>query len=478
MSRAPSAAANRSACSSSVAPPTSTSALGRLAVSGPSRRPKPAASTTTWVGARGTAGGDSTTTPRRLAVRPRRRRRGPVGPRRHSVPCGRAQRRHRRPHARRGASLPARLPRQDDRRALRRPRDDRPGLKENFARDVALLRLVGMKPIVVHGGGWRIDELLATMGMPSRRHGGVRVTDAKTLTVVEMALDEINQELTGLVNRHGGRAVGHQRPGRPLHPRACRCEPRGRRRRRRLRRRRRGHRRRARRTCCCPSAFVPVILPLGVAEDGTAYHIDSDRLAGRLARALKAEKLILMTNARRHHRRARPPRVHPDRAARSRRCSPSTRSPTTWCRARAPPSRPCAKACARCHIIDGGVRERAAARGADGRRRRHRRALRRGAAFPRGQPRLPARTLDGEPPCPHRRPPPWTGIYPIAPTPFDDAGDLDLAGHAARARLHDRPGRRRDLHPGQLLGAVPAHRRRARRRCSSSAARTSPAACR
>ena len=169
-----------------------------------------------------------------------------------------------------------------------------PALKENFARDVALLRLVGMKPIVVHGGGWRIDELLAKMGMPSRRHGGVRVTDEKTLTVVEMALDEINQELTGLVNRHGGRAVGiNGQDGRFI-----RALPR-------------------------PAsdgvdvgfvgdvagidaelvhlllskAFVPVILPLGVAEDGTAYHIDSDRLASALARALKAEKLILMTNA-------------------------------------------------------------------------------------------------------------------------------------------------------------------------------------
>jgi len=169
-----------------------------------------------------------------------------------------------------------------------------PALKENFARDVALLRLVGMKPIVVHGGGWRIDELLATMGMPSRRHGGVRVTDAKTLTVVEMALDEINQELTGLVNRHGGRAVGiNGQDGRFI-----RAVP-----------------RRAADGVdvgfvgdvagidtelvhlLLSKAFVPVILPLGVAEDGTAYHIDSDRLAGALARALKAEKLILMTNA-------------------------------------------------------------------------------------------------------------------------------------------------------------------------------------
>ena len=171
-----------------------------------------------------------------------------------------------------------------------------PVLKENFARDVALLRLVGMKPIVVHGGGWRIDELLARMGIPTRRHRGMRVTDAKTLTVIEMALDEINQEITGLVNRHGGRAVG-------INGQDGRCI----------------------RAVPMPAAagddevdlgfvgdvagidaelvhlllsreFVPIVLPLGVAEDGTAYHIDSDRLAAALARALGAEKLILMTN--------------------------------------------------------------------------------------------------------------------------------------------------------------------------------------
>ena len=169
-----------------------------------------------------------------------------------------------------------------------------PVLKENFARDVALLRLVGMKPIVVHGGGWRIDELLATMGIPTRRHRGMRITDAKTLTVIEMALDEINQEITGLVNRHGGRAVG-------INGQDGRCI----------------------RAVPMPAAadavdlgfvgdvagidvelvhlllsreFVPVIMPLGVAEDGTALHIDSDRLAAALARALGAEKLILMTN--------------------------------------------------------------------------------------------------------------------------------------------------------------------------------------
>lgn len=175
-----------------------------------------------------------------------------------------------------------------------------PALKANFARDVALLRLVGMKPVVVHGGGWRIDEVLASMGMPVRRARGLRVTDAKTLTVVEMALDELNQELTGLINQHGGRAVGiNGQDGRFI---------------------------RAVKRCERPApgepeldlghvgdiasidvelvqlllsrAFVPVVMPLGVGEDGTAYHILSDRLAGELARALGAEKLILMTNAR------------------------------------------------------------------------------------------------------------------------------------------------------------------------------------
>lgn len=171
-------------------------------------------------------------------------------------------------------------------------------LKNLFARDVALLRLVGMKPIVVHGGGWRIDELLATMGLPSRREHGLRVTDARTLTVVEMALDELNQELTGLINQHGGRAVG-------INGQDGRCI--------------RAVKRRAPSTqgtaevdlgfvgdvasidvelvhLLLSREFVPVVMPLGVAEDGTAYHIVSDRLAGELARALSAEKLVLMTN--------------------------------------------------------------------------------------------------------------------------------------------------------------------------------------
>ncbi len=172
-------------------------------------------------------------------------------------------------------------------------------LKAGFARDVALLRLVGMKPIVVHGGGWRIDELMRQMGLVAQRHGGIRITDAQTLNVVEMALEEMNQELTGLINRHSGRAVGLDgQDGRFI---------------------------RARRRVAAPGDdgqpapdlgfvgdieaidtdlvnlllsrnFIPVIMPIGVGADGTAYHINSDLLASRLARALAAEKLILMTN--------------------------------------------------------------------------------------------------------------------------------------------------------------------------------------
>jgi acetylglutamate kinase len=168
-------------------------------------------------------------------------------------------------------------------------------LKAGFARDVALLRLVGMKPIVVHGGGWRIDELLRQTGKQSRRHNGVRITDEGTLTIIEMALGELNQELVGLINRHGGRAVGlNGQDGRFIHARrmtlpendgtdlgfvgdiesidVALIE------------------------LLLSRNFIPVIMPIGVGADGTAYHINSDLLAGRLARILEAEKLILMTN--------------------------------------------------------------------------------------------------------------------------------------------------------------------------------------
>ena len=170
-------------------------------------------------------------------------------------------------------------------------------LKAGFARDVALLRLVGMKIVVVHGGGWGIDALMRQMGLESKRYRGYRITDERTLTVVEMALSELNQELTSLINREGGRAIGLDgQDGRFIHacPMAAPADD--------------------------PDApdlgflgdvesidttlielllsrnFVPVVMPIGVANDSTTYHINSDLLAGQLARALEAEKLVLMTN--------------------------------------------------------------------------------------------------------------------------------------------------------------------------------------
>jgi acetylglutamate kinase len=173
-----------------------------------------------------------------------------------------------------------------------------PVLKDGFARDVALLRLVGMNPIVVHGGGWRIDQLMRQMGMEIREHRGMRVTDEPTLKVVEMVLDELNQELVGLINRHGGRAVGlNGQDGRFIRARPITLprEP----------------------GVDAPELglvgevdsidpdiialllsrnFIPVVMPIGVGPEGTAYHINSDGVAGQLARTLKAEKLVLMTN--------------------------------------------------------------------------------------------------------------------------------------------------------------------------------------
>jgi acetylglutamate kinase len=170
-------------------------------------------------------------------------------------------------------------------------------LKQGFARDLALLRLVGMKPIVVHGGGWGIDALLGKMGMETRRYRGHRITDARTLTVVEMALSELNQELTSLINQHGGRAVGVDgQDGRFIQARPLTLTP---------------------ADAEAPDLgflgdvdsidtgyidlllardFIPVVMPIGVGADGTTYHINSDLLSGQLARALAAEKLVLMTN--------------------------------------------------------------------------------------------------------------------------------------------------------------------------------------
>ena len=81
-------------------------------------------------------------------------------------------------------------------------------LKAGFARDVVMIKLVGMNPVIVHGGGPQIGDLLKTMGIRSEFRQGMRVTDEKVMNVVEMVLGELNQEIVGLINQHGGRAVG------------------------------------------------------------------------------------------------------------------------------------------------------------------------------------------------------------------------------------------------------------------------------
>jgi acetylglutamate kinase len=175
-----------------------------------------------------------------------------------------------------------------------------PRLKEGFARDVVLLKLVGMNPVVVHGGGPQIGELLKRIGKQSEFIQGMRVTDEETLDVVEMVLGGlVNQEIVTLINLHGGKAVGLTgKDGNFIHARKM----------------------------LVPSKeeaakmldigqvgevvgidpelihlldsrdFIPVIAPLGVGEQGEAYNINADVVAGKLAETLNAEKLILMTN--------------------------------------------------------------------------------------------------------------------------------------------------------------------------------------
>ncbi len=172
-------------------------------------------------------------------------------------------------------------------------------LKAGFARDVVMLKLVGMNPVVVHGGGPQIGELLTTMGIKSEFRQGMRVTDEKVMNVVEMVLGELNQEIVGLINQQGGKAVGLTgQDGAFIHARKMllksesgegdpvdiglvgeieRIDP-------------------ELITLLDSRDFIPVIAPIGVGDAGEAYNINADLVAGKLAETLKAEKLVLMTN--------------------------------------------------------------------------------------------------------------------------------------------------------------------------------------
>lgn len=173
-------------------------------------------------------------------------------------------------------------------------------LKQGFARDVVLLKLVGMNPVIVHGGGPQIDEMLRRVGKRGEFIQGMRVTDAETMDVVEMVLGGlVNKDIVNLINRQGGLAVGLTgKDGGFIRAKKMLMRDRE-------------------KTdgwidigqvgeieSISPALielletrdFIPVIAPIGVGENGESYNINADLVAGKLASVLRAEKLILLTN--------------------------------------------------------------------------------------------------------------------------------------------------------------------------------------
>lgn len=176
-------------------------------------------------------------------------------------------------------------------------------LKEHFARDIVLMKLVGMNPVVVHGGGPQIGELLKKLNIESRFVDGMRVTDSQTMDVVEMVLGgSVNKEIVNLLNHNGGKAVGITgKDGDLIRARKMHVN-------------RKdpginepeiidiGHVGEVHSIdtsvlqMLLSSNFIPVIAPIGVGEDGSSYNINADLVAGKIAEVLQAEKLMLLTN--------------------------------------------------------------------------------------------------------------------------------------------------------------------------------------
>lgn len=174
-----------------------------------------------------------------------------------------------------------------------------PKLQEGFARDVVLLKLVGMNPVVVHGGGPQINDLLKRVGKAGEFIQGMRVTDEETMDVVEMVLGKVNKDIVNLINRYGGKAVGltgqdgafirarkmmlesSDEPGKMLDiglvGEISSIDP-------------------SIITFLDSGDFIPVIAPIGVGPDAETLNINADVVAGKLAEVLKAEKLVLLTN--------------------------------------------------------------------------------------------------------------------------------------------------------------------------------------
>jgi len=166
-------------------------------------------------------------------------------------------------------------------------------LRASFAVDVVLLKYIGLRPIIVHGGGPQIGQTLEKLGLKSTFVDGLRVTDDATMEVVEMVLGgRINSEIVELVNRGGGRAVGltgtdggmftvrrKQRGGRDIGRvgEIIHVDP-------------------APIVAVAKAGFVPVVAPIGVDSEGVTHNVNADEAAGAVARALQAEKLILLTD--------------------------------------------------------------------------------------------------------------------------------------------------------------------------------------
>ena len=172
-------------------------------------------------------------------------------------------------------------------------------LKSSFAMDVVLLKLVGMNPVVVHGGGPQINEHLEKIGKKGEFINGVRVTDEETMDVVEMILGgQINKEIVHQINMHGGKAVGLTgQDGNFIHASKLDKDKDG-------KKIDLGYVGKI--ESIDPSLidfldtgdFIPVIAPIGIGSDGKTYNINADVVAGKLAEVLMAEKLILMTNTK------------------------------------------------------------------------------------------------------------------------------------------------------------------------------------
>jgi acetylglutamate kinase len=172
-------------------------------------------------------------------------------------------------------------------------------LKSSFAMDVVLLKLVGMNPVVVHGGGPQINEHLEKIGKKGEFINGVRVTDEETMDVVEMILGgQINKEIVHQINIHGGKAVGLTgQDGNFIHASKLDKDKDG-------KKIDLGYVGKI--ESIDPSLidfldtgdFIPVIAPIGIGSDGKTYNINADVVAGKLAEVLMAEKLILMTNTK------------------------------------------------------------------------------------------------------------------------------------------------------------------------------------